>query len=143
MLDIDKGVLAFLMKVSAIIEAHSLPAYLVGGFVRDWLLHKGTDDIDIAVGGNALNVAQEVAEACGGKYVLLDEDNLVARVIVFGDEKSWNLDFASFSNSIQDDLARRDFTIDAMAFELKGFISGVGATCRSLLRRRRSKKTVG
>lgn len=92
--------------------------YIVGGFIRDWLLGRQTDDIDIAVDGNALDIAREVAKGLGGKFVLLDEINKVARVVVIEKERRWNLDFSSFSGNIESDLARRDFTINAMAVKL-------------------------
>src|SRR4030042_1593819 len=121
--DINQDLLGLVAKVSPILRQHNCPAYVVGGFVRDWLLGRGTADIDIAVNGDALDIAQKVAQAIGGKYVLLDEANRVARVVV-ADEQVWYLDFSSFSNGIQNDLARRDFTIDAMAVELPGLVSG-------------------
>jgi poly(A) polymerase len=121
--DIDQDLLAILVKVSTTLNQRSCPAYVVGGFVRDWLLGKKTDDIDIAVKGDALSLAREVATAFDGKYVLLDETTKTARVIIT-DEQRWHLDFTSFSNDIQEDLARRDFTIDAMAVELQGLVSG-------------------
>ena len=123
MSDINQDLLGLLAKASSILAQHNCPAYVVGGFVRDWLLGRGTADIDIAVDGDALDIAQKVAQAIGGKYVLLDEANRVARVVV-ADEQVWYLDFSSFSNGIQNDLARRDFTIDAMAVELPGLVSG-------------------
>jgi poly(A) polymerase len=123
MSDIHQDLLGLLTKVSVTLTQQNCPAYVVGGFVRDWLLDRQTADIDIAVGGDALNMAQEVARAIDGRYVLLDEANRVARVVV-ADEQMWYLDFSSFANGIQNDLARRDFTINAMAVELQGFISG-------------------
>jgi poly(A) polymerase len=123
MSDIHQDLLGLLAKVSAIITQQSCPAYVVGGFVRDWLLERETKDVDIAVGGDALTVAHDVAQAIDGRCVVLDEANNVARVVV-ADEQMWHLDFSSFANGIQNDLARRDFTIDAMAVELQGFISG-------------------
>ena len=120
---INPDLLGLLSKVSLILTQHNYPAYLVGGFVRDWLRGRETADIDIAVDGNALDIARKVAQTIGGKYVLLDEANMIARVIV-EDGHLWHLDFSSFSSGIQGDLARRDFTIDAMAMELGGFVSG-------------------
>jgi len=125
MSDINQDLLGLLTKVSSVLTQHNCPAYVVGGFVRDWLLDRQTADIDIAVCGDALSIAQEVAEAVDGRYVLLDEANGVARVVV-ADEQMRHLDFSSFSDAIQNDLARRDFTIDAIAVELQGLISGSG-----------------
>jgi len=122
---IDKDLLGLLTKVSSVLTQHNCPAYVFGGFVRDWLLGRETADIDIAVCGDALSIAQEVAEAVDGKYVLLDEANGVARVVV-DDEQMRHLDFSSFSEAVQNDLARRDFTINSMAVELQGLISGSG-----------------
>jgi tRNA nucleotidyltransferase/poly(A) polymerase len=59
---------------------------VVGGFVRDWLLDRQTADIDIAVGGDALNIAQEAARAVDGRYMLLDEANRV----VIADKHLWH-----------------------------------------------------
>lgn len=104
-----------LNKVVSFCQQHNYQAYFVGGFVRDWLLNRQTADVDIAVAGNALRVAQEVAKEVKGKYVLLDEANQIARVIVTENSRRWQLDFSTFSGEIEADLARRDFTIDAMA----------------------------
>jgi poly(A) polymerase len=121
--DIDQDVLNLLTKVSNLLNQQNCPAFVVGGFVRDWLLDRKTADVDIAVEGDALSIAQNVAAAVNGKYVLLDETNKIARVVIT-DEQQLYLDFTSFSNDIKDDLARRDFTIDAMAVELTGLVSG-------------------
>ncbi len=122
---IKPELLALLSRVSAILTQHNCQAYVVGGFVRDWLLGKETADIDLAVSVDAPRIAREVAEAFDAKYLLLDEDNRVARVVVTEGEQSRHLDFASFLSNIENDLARRDLTIDAMAVELRGLASGV------------------
>jgi putative nucleotidyltransferase with HDIG domain len=121
--DVDQDLLAILTRLSTTLNRKNYLAYVVGGFVRDWLLGRKTDDIDIAVKGDALSVAQEVARALDGKYVLLDEINKIARVVITS-ERHWHLDFTSFSNDIQDDLTRRDFTIDALAVDLQALVSG-------------------
>jgi len=102
----------------------------VGGLIRDQLLGRETNDIDIAVDANALNIASNTAEDLGGKFVLLDEANGIARVIIEEGQQhdsqqnggfrgpEWHFDFSSFADRIEADLARRDFTINAMAVEL-------------------------
>ncbi len=120
---LDKNLLDLLINVSDILAKEHEQAYVVGGFVRDWLLERDTDDIDIAVKGNTTKIARKVARATNGKYILLDEANKVARVIMT-DDRCWHLDFSPFSDNIEADLARRDFTINAMAFELSGLVSG-------------------
>ena len=92
-------------------------SYLVGGYIRDSLINRDTIDIDIAVDGEASIIASEIANAFNGKYVLLDEVNKVARVIL----PQCYLDLSTMQGSIIEDLARRDFTIDAMAVDLEHY----------------------
>jgi len=114
-----------LNRVSCSLSHQGHQGYVVGGFIRDWLLGRQTNDVDIAVNGNALNIAQQVAEDLSGKFVLLDEINGIARVIALEKEQQWHLDFSSFSGDIKSDLARRDFTVNTMAMELKRFATAV------------------
>ncbi len=105
-----------LTKISRILSEEGIPAYLVGGFVRDMLLERDTADIDIAVAADALSIAPVVAAVLNGKYIPLDEENGVARVVL--PDSRWQIDFTTLKGDIEQDLAHRDFTIDAMAIEL-------------------------
>ena len=107
-------------RICHLLKLQGHHGYVVGGFVRDIILERQTNDIDIAVDGNALTIAEAVAEEFGGKFVVLDRANNIARVVIIEEERQWHLDFSSFSDDIESDLARRDFTIDAMAVELDG-----------------------
>jgi poly(A) polymerase len=107
-----------LNKLYKLLAQWNQRGYVVGGFIRDWLLSKQTNDVDIAVDGNALRIAEDVAEDLGGKFVLLDKVNKIARVVISEKEQRWHLDFSSFKGDIEADLARRDFTINALAMEL-------------------------
>jgi len=107
-----------LTKVSLFLTEQGVKSYLVGGLVRDALLGRATADIDIAVASDALKIAPKLAAALGGKYVLLDEINRVGRVILVTEANRWEIDFSTFRDSIEQDLAQRDFTIDAMAIDL-------------------------
>jgi poly(A) polymerase len=128
--------LATLAKISHLLAIQKKQGYIVGGFIRDWLLKRETNDIDIAVSGDARTIARKVAEETGGKFVLLDDVNNIARVVVIDDKQpggtvqsqelrgaEWHFDFSSFTGDIESDLARRDFTINAMALELSQFVT--------------------
>ena len=100
--------------------------------------------MDIAVSGNAITIAKKVAREIGGKFVLLDNVNDIARVAVIEDEQpggtsqnhefrgvEWHFDFSPFTGDIETDLVRRDFTINAMALELSQFITASSALNKS------------
>jgi poly(A) polymerase len=105
-----------LTEIARFLAEKGIPAYVVGGFLRDALLKRDTVDIDITVAADALSVSREVAGALGGKYVTLDETNGVGRVVL--PDKKWQIDFTTLKGDIDSDLAQRDFTIDAMALRL-------------------------
>jgi len=115
---------SILTKVSDFLARQNIQSYLVGGFVRDVLLGRDTADIDIAIEADAVNIAPQIAAALGGKHVLLDETHGISRVILANEEApstrgQWEIDFSTIKGSIEQDLERRDFTIDAMAVDLK------------------------
>ncbi|MFC2034928.1 CCA tRNA nucleotidyltransferase [Chloroflexota bacterium] len=123
---LESRLCVILTRISNFLAEWGIEAYVVGGLVRDMLLERDTVDIDFSVGSDALEVAPRVAAALGGKYVLLDRVNRVGRVVLVDDRASspedhWELDFATFRGNVEQDLARRDFTIDAMAFDLNQF----------------------
>ncbi len=98
------------------------PTYLAGGTIRDLLLGRRVRDIDLTVPRGAISLAQEVAQKLNGVFVLLDETEGVARVVKGG----LVLDFSDFregSQSIEEDLRRRDFTINAMACEVRRLLA--------------------
>jgi poly(A) polymerase len=113
-----------LTEISRLLAARNIRAYIVGGFVRDTLLEQATADIDIAIDEDALIIAREIASSLSGKYIPLDDINLVGRVVIPGSE--WHTDFTTFKGRIEEDLSRRDFTVNAMACPLNdGFTSGI------------------
>ncbi len=121
------GGLLLLTNISHLLAREGVQSYLVGGFVRDMLLGRDTADIDIAVAADALEIAPRIAAALGGKYIPLDTVNRIARVVLFNHETApskgkWEIDFSTLNGDIEHDLAQRDFTIDAMAIELREII---------------------
>jgi len=92
---------------------HGGEIYCVGGCIRDSLLNRPVTDIDLVVGSDAMGCARMLAEAVKGAFVPLDVDEDVGRVVFL---RRMTFDFASFKGqTLDEDLARRDFTINAMA----------------------------
>lgn len=94
--------------------------YLVGGTVRDYLMGNGrgkTADIDLAVKGDSHKVACQIADKISGYVVPVGGDFNVTRVAL--PNKQIGYDISGFNNSIEENLARRDFTINALAINLK------------------------
>lgn len=107
-----------LEKLSEFFQQRNIACYLVGGFVRDGLMDRTNNDIDIAVAGDALDISSQIATSFDGRMIPLDEVNQVARVVFPQAKCRWHLDFASLRGSIEEDMRYRDFTINALAFRL-------------------------
>jgi putative nucleotidyltransferase with HDIG domain len=90
--------------------------WLTGGAVRDQILGRPIVDLDFAVDGEARRLARRVASLLGADYYELDAERDTGRVLIPASRGGQCLDFARLRGaSIEDDLAARDFTIDAMA----------------------------
>lgn len=117
-------------RISRIVDARGIQAFVVGGYVRDHYLHRPSTDIDVVVVGSGI----EVAEALGRE--------LHTRVSVFktfgtamlraggievefvgARKESYSHDSRKpqvEEGTIEDDQRRRDFTINALAWSLNG-----------------------
>ena len=112
-----------LMKLKEFFTARQSPAFLVGGYLRDSLLSRPLGrDIDIALSGDSQSVGRELSLALGGTFVPLSPSHGKARVVAPEPGVGpWNVDLSSFSGTIEEDLARRDFTINALALPLSSW----------------------
>ncbi len=95
--------------------------YLVGGAVRDLLISRPSPDLDFALPYNGISLARKVANSLSADFLPLDEERDTGRVIVTNEDGSRIfLDFATYRGAnLEEDLRARDFTINAMAFDLR------------------------
>ncbi len=95
-------------------------AFWVGGAVRDRLLGRPVTDGDI-VCRHAKKAAQNAARTLPGTLVVLDQERKIFRVVPKKRTGLHTLDFAEMQGrTVEEDLARRDFTINAMAESVNG-----------------------
>ena len=95
------------------------PAWVVGGAIRDRLLDRETGDFDLVVGEDVAGAARRIGTAARAAVFPLSERFGAWRVA--SRAGGWHLDVSPLTGgSIEDDLARRDFTINAMAQPLAG-----------------------
>ena len=108
-----------------------MDAYVIGGFVRDYFLKRGTPkDIDIVAIGSGIELANKVASKLLGKPEISVFKNFGTAMIKYKDlelefvgarKESYNRDSRKpivEDGTLEDDQNRRDFTINAMALAL-------------------------
>ena len=91
-------------------------AFIIGGSIRDLLLSRVPADYDIACAENPEKFAKKIVARSGGHFVRLGKsDQVIIRVISGG----MIFDVASLNGaSIEEDLKKRDFTVNAIAYDL-------------------------
>ena len=118
-------------------------AYLVGGAVRDHLLNRTAHDFDFLLAGDVMSISRRVADTLGGFFFALDKERDYARVILIAENRQrYVLDFAPIKDgSLEADLRSRDFTVNAIAINLRGtrsFIDPLNGAAALLAKRLRS-----
>ena len=92
-------------------------AVLVGGVVRDVLLGRLKDnpDLDLTVPRGAIQLCRQLASRWGGTVVVLDQVRDMGRLV----HGPWTVDVAAWDGATMEaDLGRRDFSLNAMAYHL-------------------------
>lgn len=118
----------FMQVAGGVAASQGQNLYLVGGVARDLLLGRTNLDLDLVVEGNAIELAQQLAEINQGKITTYPQFNTAK--LQWG---KWSVDLATARSetyskpgalptvkpsSIDSDLYRRDFTINALAIHL-------------------------
>jgi poly(A) polymerase len=104
----------------------NVPAYVIGGFVRDLVLKRPSKDIDVVCVGNGIALAEAVSRALPGKPRVTVFKNFGTAHLRADD---WEVEFVGArkesyqrhsrkpeveAGTLEDDLKRRDFTINAL-----------------------------
>lgn len=118
-------------RISKAAEKLEFPCYVIGGFVRDFLLKRGQPtDIDIVTVGSGIELAEEVASHLPGKPKVSVFRNFGTAMIKHGNlqlefvgarRESYNRNSRKpivENGTLEDDQKRRDFTINALALSL-------------------------
>ena len=106
-------------------------AWLVGGAVRDAALGRPLTDVDIAVEGDPKAAADAIAGRLAGPRFPLSEEFGAWRVI--DAERRFTCDVSALQGAtIEEDLARRDFTVNAIAVPAEGGASNLVDIVRDL-----------
>jgi tRNA nucleotidyltransferase (CCA-adding enzyme) len=129
-LELPESIAPALDAIVAVDEPYE-GVYLVGGTVRDILLGERNFDVDVVVEGDAIALARAVAEKLDGR--VRAHKKFGTAVVLYGDDERLDLVGARSETyhapavlptvqpgTIEEDLHRRDFTINAMAVSLKG-----------------------
>ncbi len=126
---LPKKILRLLRQVGALADKQGVALYLVGGVVRDLLLKREIWDLDLTVEGDGIAFARLVADRYGAGLAVFER--FATARLVFPD--GLKMDIATTRQesyaqpallpavqpaSIEEDLSRRDFTINAMAVQL-------------------------
>lgn len=125
--------------ISEVLESENVEGYVVGGYVRDFLLGRKNpeQDIDIVVTGDGIDIARKTARKLGKGIKVAVYKNFGTAMFRYGD---YNIEFVRArkesyrrdsrkpfveSGTIEDDQKRRDFTINALAAGLNRSTWGV------------------
>ncbi len=117
------------MQLAALFHEAGHELYLVGGSLRDFILGRDHEDLDFATSARPPEIKEIVGDWAHDLFTAGEEfgtvgvikDGLVLEITTFRSEvypENTRKPAVEFSNEISDDLARRDFTINAMALPL-------------------------
>lgn len=125
---LPRDLLALVKNAARLARTLGYSTYLVGGFVRDLVIGQANLDIDIVVEGDAIHLAQRLADQYGGR--VHTHVRFGTAIWLVNENEKLHLDFATARtefyeypsalpdverSSIKLDLHRRDFTINALA----------------------------
>lgn len=126
---LSKHLIDLLRKIGKVANEIGCGAYVIGGFVRDLLLYRNNEDVDIVIEGDGIAFAKKYAQLVGARVHIYGKFGTAVVIFPDGfkiDVASARMEYYKFPaalptvemSSIKLDLFRRDFTINTLAIQL-------------------------
>jgi len=118
----DIQIRSILLELLNLASHRKVKLFVVGGTLRDHIMHKKISDIDLT-GTNAAELGIQFAHSLNFLHILLDKTpgRSTTRVIL---PQQKHFDFTDMQGTtIKEDLKKRDFTINSMGQELSDYLS--------------------
>lgn len=128
---IQNPIFSILSKVA---EELNMPAFVIGGYVRDMIMNRTSHDIDIVVVGSGIEFAQKVAQNIGKRTKVNYFRKFGTAMLKYKGDEEWIIEFVGArkesynrdsrkpvveDGTLEDDQNRRDFTINTLALSLQ------------------------
>ena len=120
--------------ISQTVDRMGLEAYVIGGYVRDYYLHRKSKDVDVVVASNGVAVAEELGRELGVKVTIFKTYGTamlqwrgIEVEFVGARRESYSPQSRNphvEPGTLRDDQCRRDFTINALAWSLNAATFG-------------------
>lgn len=120
--------------ISQTVDRMGLEAYVIGGYVRDYYLHRKSKDVDVVVAGSGVAVAEELGRELGVKVTIFKTYGTamlqwrgIEVEFVGARRESYSPQSRNphvEPGTLRDDQCRRDFTINALAWSLNATTFG-------------------
>lgn len=120
--------------ISQTVDRMGLEAYVIGGYVRDYYLHRKSKDVDVVVAGSGVAVAEELGRELGVKVTIFKTYGTamlqwrgIEVEFVGARRESYSPQSRNphvEPGTLRDDQCRRDFTINALAWSLNAATFG-------------------
>jgi len=108
-----------LSKLMRLVKEKEIPLFLVGGYLRDLLLGTRSKDYDFTLPKEVSSFVPAIEEALGFRFFKVGKDEMnTATYRVIKEDISVDLAFWQ-GETIEEDLGKRDFTVNAIAFSLR------------------------
>lgn len=137
---VDAPIPEILYRIGDIADLEGLPCYIVGGYVRDLVMQRPCTDVDIMVIGEPVPFAKKLRDKLPGKNFVVFERFRTAQLEISGKgQETFKLEIVGARKetynpesrkpiteigTLDDDLSRRDFTINALALSLNSIDRG-------------------